>query len=161
MPSPARIPLKKRVFNAGAWSLAGYGLTQAIRLGSNLLLTRLLMPETFGVMSIAMLLMVCLVMLSDLGLNISVIQSSRGRDPVFLNTIWVTQIVRGVLLWLVALAVSLFLLFADNAGIVSKSSVYADPSLPYVIAIVALSTIIRGAHSTKLYEAGRDLALGR
>lgn len=161
MSSSDRISLKKRVFNASAWSLGGYGLTQAIRFASNLVLTRLLVPETFGVMSIAQLLLVCLVMLTDFGFHVSLIQSNRGGDPLFVNTIWVTQIVRGVLLWFVALAISLFLIFANKTGVVPKNGVYADPSLPYVIAITALSTIIRGAQSTKLYEASRELSLGR
>src|SRR5262245_29431293 len=38
-----------RVLSAGIWSLAGLGLGQTIRFGSNLLMTRLLVPEMFGV----------------------------------------------------------------------------------------------------------------
>ena len=48
-----RISLKQRVLSAGIWSLAGYGCNQVLRFGSNLLMTRLLVPEMFGVMAIA------------------------------------------------------------------------------------------------------------
>jgi O-antigen/teichoic acid export membrane protein len=161
MPSPDRAPLRQRVFFAGAWSLAGYGLSQAIRFGSNLLMTRLLVPQMFGIVAIATLVQICLAMFSDLGLNLSVIQSKRGRDPAFLNTIWVTQIIRGVVLWFIALIMSLLLFFANRVGMVPANSVYADPSLPYVIAVLAVTAIIRGAQSTKLYEASRDLVFGR
>jgi hypothetical protein len=34
-------------------------------------------------------------MFSDFGLNASIIRSSRGDDPVFLQTAWTVQILRG------------------------------------------------------------------
>ena len=49
----SQLTLKKRVISAGAWSLVGYALSFAIRLGSNLFMTRQLLPEMFGVMAIA------------------------------------------------------------------------------------------------------------
>src|SRR5262245_66533122 len=106
-PSADRISLKKRVLKAGTWSLVGYGLSQAIRFGSNLLMTRLLVPEMFGVMAIATMLMIGLAMFSDAGLKQNVIQSNRGNDPAFLNTAWMIQILRGVLLWFFALCAAL------------------------------------------------------
>ena len=77
-----------------------------IRFGSNLVMTRLLMPEAFGVMSIATTVMVGLAMFSDLGLRQFIVQSSRGNDPSYLNTAWAIQILRGALLWVVSVAVS-------------------------------------------------------
>ena len=41
--------LKRRALSAGVWRLGGFGATQVLRLGSNLVLTRLLAPEDFGV----------------------------------------------------------------------------------------------------------------
>ena len=61
-----------------------------LRFGSNLLLTRLLVPKMFGVMAVAMLVIIGLAMFSDLGLKPSVVHSRRGNEPVFLNTAWVT-----------------------------------------------------------------------
>ena len=98
MPIPDRISLKKRVLTAGVWSLAGYGLSAAIRFGTNLLMTRLLVPEMFGVMSIATVVMVGLAMFSDVGLRQNVIQSKRGSESAFLNTAWIIQIFRGIVL---------------------------------------------------------------
>ena len=36
--------LKQRVFRAGGWTAAGYGVGQLLRFGSNIILTRLLFP---------------------------------------------------------------------------------------------------------------------
>ena len=43
-----------------------------------------------------------LAMFSDLGLAPSIVQSSRGDDPRFLDTAWVLQIARGLVLWILA-----------------------------------------------------------
>jgi O-antigen/teichoic acid export membrane protein len=158
--SSNRISLKQKVLRAGTWSLAGYALGQAIRFGTNLLMTRLLVPEMFGVMAIANLVMMGLGMFSDFGLQQNIIQSKRGNDPVFLNTAWMTQIFRGTVLWFFALSVGLFLFVADRVGMFSKSSAYADPRLPYVIAVLSFTALIGGLQSTKLLEARRNLSLG-
>jgi O-antigen/teichoic acid export membrane protein len=158
MPSPDRTSLRRRVLIAGGWSLTGYGLSQALRFGSNLLMTRLLVPETFGVMAIAGLVMIGLAMFSDVGLKQSVVQSRRS-DPAFLNTAWVIQILRGVLLWFLALCLAFFVLLADRTNLIPKDTVYADPNLPYVIAVLSLTAVISGFQSTKLFEASRNLSL--
>jgi O-antigen/teichoic acid export membrane protein len=160
-PLSARTSLKQRLLKGGAWTFAGYGLSQAIRFGSNLVMTRLLVPDTFALMAIATIVMVGLAMFSDLGLKPVIVQSKRGDDSAFLNTAWVVQILRGVLLWFIAFAISLVPFVAHRFGMVAKDSVYADPRLPYVIAAVSFSAIIAGFNSTKLFEASRHLMLGR
>src|SRR5262245_41996259 len=131
-----RTPLKYRVLNAGAWSTAGQGFSLAVRFATNLLMTRLLVPEMFGVMAIANIVLVGLNMFSELGVRQSVIQSKHGDDPRFLNTAWVIQIFRGALLWLIGLCAAVTVSLADHHGFSPKGSVYADPQLPYVIAVV-------------------------
>lgn len=158
---PPSTSLKRRVLSAGAWSIVGYGLNLALRLGTNLLMTRLLVPDMFATMAIAIIVMSGLAMFSDLGLRQSIVQSKRGNDPAFLNTAWAIQIFRGVLLWFLALGVSMLLVQANIRGLVPKDSVYADPNLPYVIAVLSFGAVIAGFGSTKTAEASRNLALGR
>jgi len=163
---PAATPLeqpslKRRVLTASAWSLGGYGLSVAIRFGSNLIMTRLLMPEMFGVMAIAWVVMAGLAMFSDLGLNQSIVQNKRGSEPAFLNTAWSVQILRGLVLWASALGVSLIIFLAARYALVPPDSVYAAPSLPGVIAVLSFGAVVSGLESTKLAEASRNLALGR
>src|SRR5438093_11787610 len=141
---PPSTSLKQRVLSAGAWSLGGYGLNLALRLGTNLLMTRLLVPDMFGTMAIAIIVMSGLAMFSDLGLRQSIVQSKRGDDSAFLNTAWAIQIIRGVLLWFLALGISMLVAHANSRGLVPKDSVYADPNLPYVIAVLAFGTVIVG-----------------
>ena len=44
--------LKKSATHGAYWTVANYGLSQAFRFCSNLILTRLLFPELFGLMSL-------------------------------------------------------------------------------------------------------------
>ncbi|HWM41973.1 MAG TPA: oligosaccharide flippase family protein [Burkholderiales bacterium] len=149
--------LHARVLRAGGWTVAGFALGQAIRFGANLVMTRLLVPEMFGVMAIAMMVMYGLALFSDVGLRQSVVQSRRGREAAFLDTAWTIQIARGFVIWAAALAVALvFLWFNFPHG-----SVYADPSLPYVVAVLSVAAIIGGFESTRLLEASRTLSLSR
>jgi len=149
------------VIGAGLWSLAGFAFIYAIRLGGSLVLTRLLVPQMFGVMAIAGLIGLGLAMISDLGLRQNITQSRRGTDPLFLNTAWVIQIFRGMFLWLLALCIAGLLFIADSFGLMPAGSVYADPSFPYVVAATSASALIAGFQSTKYLEASRHLALGR
>jgi O-antigen/teichoic acid export membrane protein len=136
-------------------------VTQVIRFGTNLLMARLLVPEMFGVMAIATMVMVGLALFSDIGLHQSVVQSKRGNEPAFLNTVWVVQVARGAVLWLVGLGVSLLVAFANGVGLASAESVYGDPSLPYVIAVTSVNAVIMGFQSTKVFQDIRNISLNR
>jgi O-antigen/teichoic acid export membrane protein len=159
--APGRLSLKRRVFNASAWAFVGNGFILTVRFGSNLLMTRLLAPEMFGIMTIGSIVLVALAMVSDLGLKQSIVRSQRGHDPAFLNTAWVVQIAQGGFLWLAALAISTCIVLANQVGAFPLGSVYADPILPYVIAVLSSGVLIAGLGSTKAYEASRQLTLGR
>lgn len=152
-------PLRGRVLRAGGWILGGHFLAQLIRLGGNLILTRLLVPEMFGLMAIVYVLMIGISLFSDVGLGQNIIQSRRGEDPLFLNTAWVAQIVRGALIYLLALLMSASLYFMATKGWLPVASVYADPLLPFVIAVFASTALIGGFESTKLAVARRRLAV--
>lgn len=156
MASDRSAPLKQRVLRAGGWSLAGHGLGQAIRLGSNLVMTRLLVPEMFGVMAIAMMVTVILALMSDIGLRQNIVRSTRGDDPAFLDTAWVIDIARGVFLWILALLLSLALHLAGRAGLLPATSVYSSPELPLVIAVSSFAAVLIGLQSTKMASAQRS-----
>lgn len=156
-PSSRPQSLKARVLRAGGWVVAGYGLSQALRLASNLVMTRLLVPEMFGVMAIATMVTIMLSLLSDIGLRQNIVQSRRGDDPAFLDTAWVVQILRGLMLWLVALGISAGLHFASLGAMLPVDSVYAAPMLPLVIAVSAFSSVIMGFQSTAIATAHRGL----
>jgi len=153
--------LRHRILRAGAWTLVGHTVSQILRLGSNLIMTRLLVPEMFGIMALANVLLMGLALMSDLGLRQNIVQSRSGHDQVFLNTVWTVQILRGALIWALASVMAITLYLINLAHWLPASSVYAEPVLPYIIALLSINALLNGFESTKLATANRNLALGK
>ncbi|MNG72665.1 colanic acid exporter [compost metagenome] len=147
--------LRKRALSAGSWNLVSLVASQVLRLGGNLIMARLLLPEMFGVMVIATTVSVLLHLLSDVGLRQNIIQSHRGDDPLFLNTAWTVQIVRGFVLFALTLLLALCAWFAQLGNLWPEGSTYDAPELPLVLAVTGLSAIIWGFQSTKIDVAVR------
>jgi O-antigen/teichoic acid export membrane protein len=151
-PNPDAAPkpsLKARAIRGSAWTLGGYGANQALRFASNLILTRLLFPEAFGLMSLVQIFLQGLEMFSDIGIKPSIIHDKRGDDPDFLNTAWTIQAGRGVGLWLLSCAIAY-----------PASQFYREPMLTQLLPVVGLTALIAGFTSTKLPTANRNLRLG-
>lgn len=142
--------LKARALRGTSMALTSIVGENLLRLASNLVLTRLLFPEAFGLMALVQTFLQGMKMLSDTGVVPSIIRSDRGNDPDFLNTAWMVQIARGVLLWLGACAIAL-----PVAGF------YKEPMLAQILPVTGLTVLISGFASTKVATARRSLALGR
>lgn len=139
-----------RAIRGVGWTVLAFGALQALRLASNLILARLLFPEAFGLMALISVLIVGLAMFSDVGLSSSVMQSRRGDDPEFLDTVWTIQVIRGVGLWLLACAIAW-----------PAARFYGEPMLAQALPVAALALIASGFSPTRLLTAGRHLLLGR
>lgn len=155
----ARPSFKKRLLGAGAWTAGGMMLGHVLRLGGNLIVTRLLVPEMFGVMAVVLTIAVALQLLSDVGLHQSVIRHPRGNERVFLDTVWSVQIVRGFVIFAVTLLIALALYVANANGWIPAVSTYAKPELPWVLAVSGLAPVIGGFHSTNVHTAVRELSI--
>jgi O-antigen/teichoic acid export membrane protein len=142
--------LMSRVARSASWIILGYGGSQAMRLASNLILTRLLFPEAFGLMALLSVVTVGLTMFSDVGISPSISQSKRGDDADFLNTAWTIQVVRGLGLWIVACLMAYPL-----------ALFYDQPDLASYLPVAALSLLIAGFNPTRIETAHRHLLMGR
>lgn len=138
-----------RVMRSSAWTALGYGAAQAMRLASNLILTRLLYPEAFGMMALVSVFLVGLTMFSDVGVGPSIMQHRRGDEPAFLNTAWTIQVVRGALLWLCALALAY-----------PVAQFYGEPELALLLPVAGISLLIHGFEPTRIETAMRHLRVG-
>jgi O-antigen/teichoic acid export membrane protein len=119
-----------------------------LRLVNSYILTRLLLPEAMGQMTLVTTLIVGITMLSDVGLAPGVVQSNRGDDPGFLNTAWTLQAVRGAAMWVIALALAW-----------PFARLYNDPHLTLVLSVLALSTVLQGLFSTSLLTLSRHMGV--
>lgn len=132
------------------WTVLGFGVTQAVRLGSSLILTRLLFPEAFGLMALVTVFIVGLELLSDAGIAQSIIKHPKAQEERFLHTAWTIQVYRGCTLFLCALMLAY-----------PVSLTYGRWELAYLIPISALSLLISGFTSVSIPLAMRRLHLGR
>lgn len=149
--------LKHRVLHSAKWTLLGHGASQVLRFGSNLILTRLLAPDMFGVMALAYMVFTGLAMLSDLGIADIITRSPRGDEPKFLNVVWVMQIARGILIALCAIGLSALWTTHWVRALIPTSSLYGDPRIPALVAALALVPLCAAFESTKSALARRHM----
>jgi len=142
--------LKALALKGGLWTGAGFGTEKILQLASNLILTRLLFPEAFGIMALVNVVMIGLHLFSDIGIQPSIVQNRRGAEQTFLNTAWTIQIIRGFFLWGVAVAIAW-----------PASLLYDQPILFPLISMVGATAAINGFQTTALATATRRIDLGR
>jgi O-antigen/teichoic acid export membrane protein len=118
------------------WVIGGFGIGQAIRLVSSMIMARLLAPEIFGIMVIVYSIRGGIELLSDIGIQQSVVANTNADRPEFYNTAWTLRLLRGALLFVTCV------LFA-----VPLSSFYNMPILRWVIPAIGLSFPITGLGS--------------
>jgi O-antigen/teichoic acid export membrane protein len=151
--------LKQRAIHAGSWVLSGHVASQLIRLGGNLILTRLLVPEMFGLMAVVSVILYGLAMFSDLGVTQNIIQSKRSDERDYINTAWSVQILRGSVMFLLMLILSISFYYVGGSGLFAEGSVYSDTELPFILAAMSLTGLISGFNSINLALLNRDLKL--
>lgn len=140
--------LKQLALRGSIWTIVGYGASQVLRFGSNLILTRLVAPDVFGLMTLVYVFITGLHLFSDIGIAPSIVQHQRGEEPDFYNTAWSMQVVRGMVLWLCCLLIAW-----------PVAQIYNQPILLQLIPVVGLTTLIDGLRSTALYTLNRHLAI--
>ena len=142
--------LTARVVRSSSLAMGGFAFSQGLRLLSNLLLTRILFPEAFGLMALVMVLLSGLSMFSDVGTSQAIQQSKRGDEAIFLNTAFSIQIARGVLLFLLGCA------FAYPV-----SRFYGEAVLFPMIMVASVQFLFSGFMPTRVETANRHLLVGR
>ena len=141
---------KSRAIMGSFWSGVGFGSSQAIRLASNLILTRLLFPEIFGLMALIQVILQGLKMMSDIGISTSVIRDERGDEAEFLNTAWTLQIMRGFLIWFISLLVAY-----------PMATAYDSMDLVMLIPLVGFTVVFQGLTSPAALVLKRHIELDK
>ncbi|MGF1674247.1 MAG: oligosaccharide flippase family protein [Rivularia sp. (in: cyanobacteria)] len=142
--------LKKLAYRGAIWTIAGYGSSQVMRFGSNLILTRLLVPEYYGLMTVVNTLRMGIELFSDIGIPQSIVNNQSGDEPSFRDTAWTIQVIRGFIIWVVFLLIT-----------IPTANIYDDRRLLWLIPIMGFSSVIDGFSSTTIYTFQRRLDLGK
>ena len=130
--------------------MAGYGAGQVLRLASTLTLARMLAPQAFGLVALVNVFLSGLEMLSDLGIGMDVVQHPRGDDPNFINTAFIIQAGRGIVLWILATALAY-----------PFAHFYHQPAVLMLLIVGSFSVLLRGFVSGSVWGLTRHLQLGK
>ena len=152
--------LKGRIVRNASWVSLSYGAEIILRFTSSIIVTRLLDPSAFGLISTVAVFMTVVFMLSDLGLRPIVLTHERGDDPDFLASIWVLQIIRGIFLTSLLLLLAWGWWEAQQSGAIAPDNSYANPMLPGLLALVGLTLTASGFNSINEFRLARHLHQG-
>ncbi|MBE9095577.1 oligosaccharide flippase family protein [Tychonema sp. LEGE 07203] len=139
---------KKLALKGAFWTLASYGSSQIIRFGSNLILTRLLLPELFGLVGLAYVFITGVNLFTDIGLGPSIIQNKRGEEPEFFNTAWTMQVIRSLFVWLCLILITW-----------PVANFYEEPRLLWLLPCISINTLIGGFKSTSVSTLERKMSV--
>lgn len=118
--------------------------TNVFRLFGNLIITRILAPEAFGVIGVITSITFFLTMLTDMGFRPFVVRARESDNPEFLDVIWTIRLGRSVLLTV--------LMFV-GAGALAQA--FDKPELQIPIAAASFLFLLEGIHSLAFFTAER------
>ena len=146
---PYQETLTSRVVKGGGWIFALRFIGRALGLVRTVVLARLLSPQDFGVLGVALLSIAVLETFSQTGFHAALIQKKDDIDS-YLDSAWTAGAVRGLLLF--------FVLFVSAPAI---GGFFNSPQAVSAIRIISISTILSGFRSIKLVMLRRELAFGK
>lgn len=124
--------------------VASVVITNLLRALSSVILTRLLVPEVFGIAGIIASVSFTMALMSDLGFQAFVVRHRDGDSRRFLDTIWTIALARSLLLTSLLAGLSL-----PIASLIGK------PELAPLIAMSSLTFLLEGLASLTLFTALR------
>jgi O-antigen/teichoic acid export membrane protein len=119
---------------ATAFSFAAQAI---IRLASSLILTRILNPEAYGVITVVMSIVFVVEMLADIGVGVFIIRDKNGEEQTYLNTAWTLRLGRGLINSVILLV----------AGPFIAATFYHLPALAVPLRLFSLWFVIAGLES--------------
>lgn len=146
-----------RALRAGGWNMFQMLGLNVLKLGSNLIMTRLLLPDAFALLSFVFIVITAVTLATDIGIRQSIIREEDGDQADFLRTAWLFKIARGVLLAVMLVGVALVL--AASAPLwAAEDTVYADVRLPGLLVCGAIVPLLIGLQSANREGLERQLS---
>ncbi len=136
---------------AGAfWTAGAFALSQGLRLGTNIILARLLAPDLFGLALLLNALRTGVDLLSDVGIGQNVITHAKAEDPDYYNTAWSLQLLRGLTLWAVCCLLAW-----------PFATLFQAPIMTAALPVSAFYFVFGGFASVSVFLAQKRMLVGR
>lgn len=141
--------LGRKVAKGAAWMVGMRMTIRGLGIISMLILARLLMPEDFGLVALASMVVGMVELLGQFGFDNAIIQN-RKAGPAHYNSAWTLNLARGVLS-----ALLLALVAVPVAGF------FDEPRLTEIIYWLAIAAFVRGFENIGVVDFRRDLWFGK
>lgn len=141
--------LSKKVVRGGLWVFALRIINRGLGFIKTIILARLLSPEDFGLLGIAMLAIATLDTFSQTGFQNALIQKKENIES-YLDTAWTVSAIRGILL---------FLILFFSAPLVA--TFFKSPQATLVIKVIAISTLLSGFRNIGILFFQKELEFNK
>lgn len=142
--------LKAKVFRGGAWLGGASFAEQMARFARNMILTRVLAPEAFGMMAIVMSAGSLIDTFTDIGIKDAIIQNPRGGEDRYLNAGWWMVVARGIVIYSLIFSLAPWL-----------ARFYGNPELAPLIRVALLSVLFYSFMSAGAYLGLKQMKFGK
>lgn len=147
-PDQVRDDLDTKIMRSSAWAVLGYGGAQALSLLTMLVLARLLVPEDFGVIALALALLAVAQIAQESGLGAALIVY-RGN---------LRRAAASVSIFSPLVALGLYVVFFAAAPI--AADFFNEPDLTSVLRVMSLVLVLRGLTTMPLALLERAMRFG-
>ena len=147
------LPLAKRVRAGLTWNVSSALITESIRFLRSIILARLLAPEDFGLLAMALTVVGALNALSSLGLSRTIVANrfDTGDElKAHLDTVWSVELLRS---FIIALLVS--------ASAFPMSRFYGQDQLKLIIPILGSITLVTAFQNIGLVLLRKEISFAR
>jgi len=142
--------LSKRAANAGFWAFLLAITIRILRTARAFLLARLIAPDDWGLMGIALLVVEMITSFSQTGITAALIQRKEKLDKAEFDTAWTIEAIRGLALTVIVI------LAAPVAGVL-----FNNPEATNLLRVMAIGLAIKGVANTAVVNFDRDLQFQR
>ncbi len=125
--------LRSKIYKGAAILTGGQIFSQALSLVRNIIIARLLSPEDMGIAATFAITVTLLEMISNLAVDMLLVQAKDGNDPLFQGTAHLYQVFRGLLVGLVILGIAPIIAW-----------LFDTPQAEWAYRLVALVPVFRG-----------------
>ncbi|MSR62045.1 MAG: hypothetical protein EXS08_06340 [Planctomycetes bacterium] len=137
---------RQRLTHASAWTVSSMIVMSVLRLGSQMALSYLCLPEHFGAIALMRTFLTFVEMTSDMGIRGAIAYHPKGEEREFLSTAFGVQFLRGLAMWLLTCLVAW-----------PAAAFYGEPLLLFLLPIAGLESVNNGLLSVRVYVEERRL----
>jgi lipopolysaccharide exporter len=142
-------PLSKKVVRGGVWVFSLRILNRGLGFIRTLILARLLAPEDFGLLGIALLSISTLETFSQTGFEAALIQKKENIES-YLDTAWTVSVIRGLVLFLILLLCAPII-----------ADFFNSPQAILIIRVIAISTLLSGLRNIGIIFFRKELEFNK